>query len=86
MYIITLTIQIRKCIRHFVYFVFQDVKDLAKHLFWEVIGDMAKEVSEDLIQGALMISNGTQDVCDIIVEEVVTEYVGYVQDLQKENL
>ncbi|XP_076100154.1 germinal-center associated nuclear protein-like isoform X3 [Mytilus galloprovincialis] len=53
-----------------------DVKDLAKHLFWEVIGDMAKEVSEDLIQGALMISNGTQDVCDIIVEEVVTEYVG----------
>lgn len=47
---------------------------------------MAKEVSEDLIQGALMISNGTQDVCDIIVEEVVTEYVGYVQDLQKENL
>ncbi|CAC5393662.1 unnamed protein product [Mytilus coruscus] len=52
-----------------------DVKDLAKHLFWEVIGDMAKEVSEDLVQGAMMISAGTQDVCDIIVEEVVTEYV-----------
>ena len=39
---------------------------------------MAKEVSVDLVQGAQMMSAQTENVCDLIIEEVVTEYVRYV--------
>jgi hypothetical protein len=40
--------------------------------------DMAREVSVDLVQGAQMMSAQTENICDLIIEEVVTEYVRYV--------